>query len=91
MVLLLCSGLLSFFVYQAFQHRYGLETRASLAARSVASSRELGRLETVRAGLERDVQRLGTDPPDLDLLDEHARRVLGFLHPGERRVLEWLP
>ena len=86
MVLLLCAGLLSFFVYQAFQHRYGLETRAGLQERSVALGRDLDRLEAVRASLERDTRLLGADPPDRDLLDEHARRVLGFLRAGDRRI-----
>ena len=88
LVLLIGCGLLSTFVSQALQHRYGLETRAKLLERSVALNQELERLEAVRARLERDTQRLATEPPDFDLLDEHARRVLGFLRPAERRILE---
>lgn len=86
MVLLLCTGFLSLFVHQALQHRYGIETRARLLGRSVALGQELDRLEATRANLERETARLATDPPDLDLLDEHARRVLGFLRPDERRI-----
>lgn len=87
MVLLLCLGFLSIFVHQALQHRYGLETRANLQARSVALAGELERLEVVRAALERDTERLSADPPDLELLDEHARRVLGYLQPSDRKIL----
>ena len=87
-MLLLCLGFLSSFVYQASQHRYGLEARSGLLERSVALGQELECLETVRASLERETQRLAADPPDLDLLDEHARRVLGFLHPDDRKIEE---
>ena len=78
---------LSYFVAQGLQNRYGLETRAKLLDRSVALSRELARLETVRSELERETQRLAAEPPDPDLLDEHARRVLGFVHPADRRLV----
>lgn len=85
-MLLLCAGFLSLFVHQALQHRYGIEARARLLERSVALGQDLDRLEATRAILERETTRLSADPPDLDLLDEHARRVLGFLRPDERRV-----
>ena len=85
MVLLLCAGALAYFVHQAFVHRHGLQTRTQLLERSVALSQELVRLEAVRATLERRAGLLSADPPDLDLLDEHARRGLGFLHPRDRR------
>lgn len=78
---------LGYFVAQGLQNRYGLETRARLSERSVALSRELARLETVRSALERETQMLAAEPPDLDLLDEHARRVLGFVHPADRRIV----
>ena len=90
MVLLLCTGFLSLFVHQALQHRYGIETRARLLGRSVALGQELDRLEATRANLERETARLATDPPDLDLLDEHARRVLGFLRQDDRRIQDGL-
>ena len=89
-VLLLCAGLLGLFVHQALQHRYGIETRARLLDRSVALAQDLDRLEASRASLERETTRLGADPPDLDLLDEHARRVLGFLRSDDRRIQEIL-
>ena len=85
-MLLLCLGILGSFVVQALQHRYGLEARARLLERGVALSQKLERLETTRAALERETARLGAHPPDLELLDEYARRVLGFLHPKDRRV-----
>ena len=86
-VLLLCLGTLSYYVHQASQTRYGLETRTRLLERSVALSQQLGRLEAVRAILERDTTRLAADPPDLDLLGEHARGKLGFARPDERRLV----
>jgi cell division protein FtsB len=86
-VLLLCLGALSYFVNQAFLQRHGLETKPKLLERSVALGQELVRLEAVRAMLERDTGRLAADPPDLDLLDEHARRVLGFQRPGDLMVV----
>ena len=86
-MLLFCTGLSSYFVFQALQHRYSLETRVKLQERSVALARELDRLETVRAALERETTLLAAEPPDLDLLDEHARRILGFLRPNDRRIV----
>ena len=86
-MLLFCVAVLSYFANQASQNRYGFETRARLLERSVALGQELTRLEVVRAALERETERLAPDPPDLDLLHEHSRRVLGFLHPSDRRVL----
>ena len=91
LVLLLCAGALCYFASQGLQSRYGLETRTKLLERSVALTQELSRLEAVRARLERDTTHLAPDPPDLDLLDEHARRVLGFLHPSDRRVVPKAP
>jgi cell division protein FtsB len=86
-VLLCCSIVLSYFAARGLHTRYGLEARLKLLERSVALSQELVRLEIVRSSLDRDVLRLSAEPPDLDLLDEHARRVLGFLHPGDRRII----
>jgi cell division protein FtsB len=86
-VLLLCLGALSYFVNQAVLQRHGLETKPKLVERSVALGQELVRLEAVRASLERETGRLAADPPDLDLLDEHARRVLGFVRPGDLMIL----
>ena len=87
-VLLLCIGALSYFVNQALQNRYGLETRAKLLERSVALGQELARLEVVRAMMERETERLAADPPDLDMLEEYARKTLGFLKPEDRRILQ---
>ena len=85
-VLLLCLGTLRYFAGQALKPRYSLETRAKLLARSVALGEEFARLEAVRESLERDTGRLAADPPDLDLLEEHARSKLGLLRPDDRRV-----
>jgi hypothetical protein len=51
--------------------------------RSQTIEREIGRLETVRSRLDRDVALLGATPPDADLVEELALDLLGFVRPGD--------
>ena len=85
--MLFCLLITGYFAYHASQGKHGLETRARLQARSVALNQELERLEVVRTALERETTALAKEPPDLDLIDEHARRALGYLHPDDIRLV----
>lgn len=82
-VLLLCLGLTAYFAHHAIHGRHGLETRSKLVERSALLEFEIKSLEAVRAKLKRDVALLSSEKPDPDLVEEIARDVLGFAHPGD--------
>ncbi|KAB2848840.1 MAG: septum formation initiator family protein [Hyphomicrobiaceae bacterium] len=86
MVLLLCLGLSGYFVHQAIKGRHGLELRQALQARVDRLELDLRRLEARRLSAERALKHLG-DTIDPDMLDEEARRELGFAHPDELIVV----
>ena len=85
-VLLLCLGASVYFAHHTIVGKYGLEARSRLLERSTMLDGEIGRLGAVRAILARDVGLLGAEPPDPDLIDELARRMLGFADPADRIV-----
>jgi len=74
-------------VHHAIQGSHGLGARQRLVDRLAAADAELARLEVVRAGLRRDVDLLGTDPPHRDMIEEAAIGVLGYARPGDRHAL----
>ena len=59
----------------------GIEEKLALA------DAEYQNIHNEKAGLEGKVKMLRPDSLDLDLLDEQARRVLGFAAPQERILL----
>lgn len=87
-VLLLCGGLTVYFGYHTIKGRHGLETRTRLIERSAALEREIKSLETVRARLERELALLDDSKPDLDYVEELARRHLGFAARDDRILVE---
>jgi cell division protein FtsB len=80
--------MIAYFAGHAMKGRHGLEARRALQARETVLSKELESLEAVRSRLERDVALMSPDQPDPDMLDEQARRVLGFARQGERILIE---
>lgn len=90
-MLLLCLGLTAYFAFHTVKGRHGLEARDKLLERESALQFEIESLEAVRAKLERDVALLRPDLPDPDFVEEIAREVLGFAHPGDRILVEKLP
>lgn len=86
MVLLLCLGLSGYFAHQAIKGRHGLELRQTLQSRVDRLEIDLRQLEARRHSAERTLKHLsGTIDPDM--LDEQARRELGFAHPDELIVV----
>jgi len=83
MVLLVCIGLMTYFVYHAISGRHGLEARGRLQLRVVTLERQLASLEAVRRTLKRNIALLDPKNLDPDMLDEQARRILSFSHPDE--------
>lgn len=90
-MLLLCLGLTAYFAYHTLKGRHGLEAREKLLERESALQFEMQSLEAVRAKLERDVALLRPDLPDLDIVEDVAREVLGFARPEDLVVMEARP
>lgn len=72
-----------YFTFTAVQGNYGLFRRIQIEAEADRLSLELARLEAETARMEILTRRLSDDFLDLDLLDEQARDVLGYVRPDE--------
>jgi cell division protein FtsB len=90
LVLLLCLGLSGYFAHQAFKGRHGLELRQALQSRVDRLEVDLKRLEARRHSAERTLSHL-VGSIDPDMLDEQARRELGFARPDELIVVFEVP
>jgi cell division protein FtsB len=86
-VLLLCGGLTVYFGYHTIKGRHGLETRTRLIERSAALEQEIKSLGAVRSRLERELALLDDGAPDLDYVEELARRHLGFAAREDRILI----
>ncbi|MDG4649998.1 septum formation initiator family protein [Roseibacterium sp. SDUM158017] len=73
----------AYFTFTAVQGNYGLFRRIQIEAEAERLTLELARLETQAARMEILTRRLSDDFLDLDLLDERARDVLGYVRPDE--------
>ena len=72
-----------YFTYTAVQGNNGLFQRIQVEAERDRLAEELARLEAQVARMEILTRRLSDDYLDLDLLDERARAVLGYVRPDE--------
>ncbi|WP_137700124.1 FtsB family cell division protein [Marimonas lutisalis] len=72
-----------YFTFAAVQGDYGLFRRAEIIAEKQDLERELARLEARVARMENLTRRLSDSYLDLDLLDEQARSVLGYIRADE--------
>ena len=73
----------SYFTFAAVQGDYGLFRRVQIQAEADTLEVEKARLEAELAELSNLTARLSDHALDLDLLDEQARDVLGFLRADE--------
>lgn len=80
-------GLLVYLAYHALEGANGLWALRELDARAVVLGQRAAELHTARQNLEARVALLRPDNLDPDLLDEEARRLLGFVHPDEVVIL----
>ena len=83
LVLLGCSALAAYFIHHAYYGRHGLEAQTMLIERTAVLDREIRRLEAVHASLKHHVKLLASDPPMRDMVEEIARRDLGYSYPGD--------
>ena len=72
-----------YFAFAAVQGDYGVLKRAGIAAEARTLSDELDTLEAEVARMENLTMRLSDKYLDLDLLDERARDVLGYVRRDE--------
>lgn len=79
--------LLGYFGHLAWQGRAGLAEQRALADEAAALKARLAALRAERARLEARVAAMRPRSRDLDLLDEVARRNLGYLRPDERVIV----
>ena len=78
-----CCALAAYFIHHAYYGRHGLEAQTRLIERTAVLDREIKRLEAVHARLKHHVALLASEPPVRDLVEEIARRDLGFSYPGD--------
>ena len=75
--------LAAYFIFSAIQGDHGILRRAVYQAEADGLQRELNLLQSSVAQLENKTLRLSDHYLDLDLLDQQARDVLGFIRPDE--------
>lgn len=69
--------------WSGFSGERGLGALERTSARIELEQERLARLAAEREATEERARRLSTEYLDLDLLDEQARRVLGYVRPDE--------
>lgn len=72
-----------YFTFAAVQGDYGLFRRVAITAEAEALAAERDRLAAELAEMQNLTRRLSDDYLDLDLLDEQARDVLGYMRADE--------
>ncbi len=72
-----------YFVFAAIQGDYGLFRRAEIEAEQKDLRAELAQLQERVARMENLRKRLSDDYLDLDLLDQQARDILGYVRADE--------
>jgi len=75
--------LVGYFAWAAVNGSYGLMKRMQIEINIAEAEQELAEVTAVRLALENKVRRLSDDFLDLDLLDERARHVLGYIRSDE--------
>jgi cell division protein FtsB len=78
---------LVYFGYHAYHGEFGIESRHNLEMRAAKLQAELDGIRTERAHLEQRIKLLQDGTIEKDMLDEQARKALGFSHPDEVTIL----
>lgn len=72
-----------YFTFAAVQGDYGVFRQVEIAAEAEQLTAERDRLAAELAEIENRTKRLSDDYLDIDLLDEQARSVLGYVRADE--------
>ncbi|NJM34759.1 MAG: septum formation initiator family protein [Rhodomicrobium sp.] len=84
----ICLALIGYFSYHAVEGNHGLQRRGALEEKIQHLEAELARLKAERERIEHDVSLITARVREqTDLLDEQARGLLNFTHPGDIVVL----
>ena len=81
-----CFIIMVYFAYHAVQGRHGLMAWLALTDERARLETELAGMRETRARLEQRVALLRPESLDPDLLDEHARGILGLAHRDELTI-----
>jgi cell division protein FtsB len=81
------ASLIGYFAWQAFEGNYGLEARKGYEEDISRLTRERDDLQAKRKELERRVALLRPESIDPDMVEELARRDLGFARPQDLVML----
>jgi len=73
----------TYLTFAAVQGEYGLFNRIQISADAAVLRSERDRLSMELAEIENRTRRLSDAYLDLDLLDQQAREILGYLRPDE--------
>jgi cell division protein FtsB len=76
-------ALIGYFAFHAYHGNYGLEARKGYEADIARLTRVRDDLRAERANLDRHVALLRPESIDPDMVEELARRDLGFVHPND--------
>jgi cell division protein FtsB len=76
-------ALMCYLTFAALQGEHGLFSLFRIEAQEAHLRTDLAQLQAERATISNKTRRLSTEYLDLDLLDEQARKVLGFARPDE--------
>lgn len=84
LVFLALAGMLgTYFTLAAVQGEFGVFSRVEIEAEVATLTQERDQLQIELAGMENLTHRLSDDYLDLDLLDQQARDVLGYMRADE--------
>ena len=81
-----CS-FLAYFAFHAQSGKFGMESKLILTQELAASQERYAKLVAQREGLERRVQLLHDGTLERDMIDERARRLLGYSAPDEITIM----
>lgn len=81
-------GLFMYFGFHLMHGDMGYFAQRGVDQKLVETQQKYDRLLAERLALENRVKLLRPNSLDLDMLDERARIVLGFIGPEEREILE---
>jgi cell division protein FtsB len=88
---LLCFGLFFYFAFHLLHGDMGYFALRGLNQKLAKAENRRDTIKGERVALENRVRLLRSNSLDLDMLDERAREVLGFVAPGEVVVLNRTP
>ena len=88
LVTMLCFGLFLYFGYHLVHGDRGYFARKGLEKKLETAEHKRAQKTADRENLENRVRLMRPESLDLDLLDERARVVLGYMKPDERVIVQ---